>query len=162
VPAGAVLPGPAAPAWPRGGPPAMTPSELPRKLVDRTLRESLKHPAHLRALLREAVPALADAFVCEKGRLLDREVPAGGWRRGRGAGESGGGGGRRGGAALPSGVPSGRGGEGGTALVCVLVEPKSDTAPRVPLRSLYFAVCSWDRQWQQWARLPRPRPPLRL
>jgi hypothetical protein len=32
----------------------------------------------------------------------------------------------------------------------------------MPLRTLYFAVTYWDKQWYDWERLPRPRPKLRL
>jgi hypothetical protein len=48
------------------------------------------------------------------------------------------------------------------ALVLVLIEHQSDTDALLPLRMLYFAVGYWDRQWQEWARLARPRPPFRL
>jgi hypothetical protein len=46
--------------------------------------------------------------------------------------------------------------------VCILLEHQSDTDPLMPLRLLYFAVCYWDKQWQEWTRQPRPRRPFRL
>jgi hypothetical protein len=50
-------------------------SEGPRDLPDRVIRQALGHPANLSAFLQQAVPALADGFDCERGRLLDREFP---------------------------------------------------------------------------------------
>jgi hypothetical protein len=45
----------------------------------------------------------------------------------------------------------------------VLIEHQSDTGPLMPLRTLFLVVAYWDRQWQQWSRLPREeRPPFRL
>ncbi len=128
----------------------MTPSsERPRDLPDRVIRQSLRHPAHLRAFLEAAVPLLAPGFVwCEKARLLDREFPMDDWRRRE--------------ADLPFEIPYRLGTEELLALVVVLIKHQSDTDPLMPLRMLYFAVGYWDRQWQEWARLPRPRPPLRL
>ncbi len=79
---------------------------------------------------------------------MDREFPLDDWRNRE--------------ADLPFEVPY-RTEEGERlALVCVLIEHQSDTDPLMPLRSLYFAVGYWDRQWRTWAALPRPRPPLRL
>jgi hypothetical protein len=60
----------------------MTPSEdRPRDLLDRIIRQSLRHPAHLRAFLGAAVPELAGGFDCERARLLDREFSLDDWRR---------------------------------------------------------------------------------
>src|SRR5262245_30666305 len=126
----------------------MTSPEGTRNLLDRMLRQSLRHPAHLRALLKEAVPALAGGFVCERARLLDQEFPLDDWRQRE--------------ADLPFEVPYRLGDEELLALVCVLIEHQSDTDPFMPLRMLYFAVCYWDRQWQEWTRLARPRPKFRL
>jgi len=54
----------------------MRPSgEPPRDLADRVIREALQHPANLRAFLRQAVPTLADAFDCERGRFLPPQFP---------------------------------------------------------------------------------------
>ena len=49
--------------------------EPPRDLPDRVIRQSLRHPAHLRTLLQQAVPQLAAGFDCERARLIDREFP---------------------------------------------------------------------------------------
>src|SRR5262249_31599308 len=132
-----------------GGEPAVSPQPEPlHDLLDRWMRETLLHPANLRAFLRAAVPQLADAFDCESARLIDREFPLDDWRRRE--------------ADVPFEVPYNVGGESGTALVFLLIEHQSDTDTLVPLRTLYYAVVYWDRQWQAWTRLPSPRPPLRL
>src|SRR5947209_8130916 len=124
------------------------PSEPPHDLPDRMIRQALRHPANLRAFLRQAVPVLADGFDCDRARLLDREFPMEDWRRRE--------------ADLPFEVPYRAAGSDLLTLVCLLLEHQSDTDPIVPLRLLYFAVGYWDRQWQEWARTPRPRPPFRL
>jgi hypothetical protein len=127
----------------------MTPADQPpRKAEDRYLRQTLSDPANLRDFLQQAVPQLAAGFVYEQARLLDREFPTEDWRQRE--------------ADLPFEIPY-RTAEGVlTALVCILLEHQSDTDPMMPLRLLYFAVCYWDKQWQEWTRQPRPRPPLRL
>src|SRR2546421_6612805 len=120
--------------------------DLPRDLADRVIRESLHHPANLRAFLRRAVPTLADGFDCDRARLLDREFPLDDWRHRE--------------ADLPFEIPYRAGAAELRALVVVLLEHQSDTDPLLPLRLLYFAVTYWDRQWPQWEQLARPRPPL--
>jgi hypothetical protein len=124
------------------------PAEGPRHLTDRVLRQSLKHPTNLREFLGHAVPDLAPGFVAENVKLVDRDFPRDDWRNRE--------------ADLPFEVPYRVGGQEQTALVCVLIEHQSDTDPLIPMRMLYFATGYWDRQWQTWAQLPRPRPPLRL
>src|SRR6266705_533076 len=123
-------------------------SEPPRDLADRMIRQALRHPANLRAFLRQAVPTLADGFDCDRARLLDREFPLEDWRRRE--------------ADLPFEIPYRVGDAEVWALVCVLLEHQSDTDPLMPLRLLLFAVLYWDRQWRDWERLPPPRPTLRL
>jgi hypothetical protein len=97
-----------------------------RDLPDRIIRDSLKHPANLRAFLSRAVPALAGEFDCDRARLLDREFPLDDWRRRE--------------ADLPFEIPFRTGPEEWSALVVVLIEHQSDTDPLMPLRLLYFAV----------------------
>ncbi len=127
----------------------MNPQDEPlHDLLDRWVRETLLHPANLRSFLRAAVPDLADAFDCDHARLLDREFPMDDWRRRA--------------ADVPFEIPYRVGEEERTALVFVLIEHQSDTDTLIPLRTLYFVVLYWDRQWQAWTRLPTPRPPLRL
>src|SRR5947209_14803034 len=123
-------------------------SEPPRDLPDRIIRQALRHPANLRAFLRQAVPALADGFDCDRRRLLDREFPLDDWRRRE--------------ADLPSEVPYRLGAEELAALVYVLVEHQSAEDPAMPLRLLYFVVLYWERQWRAWEQLAAPKPPLRL
>ncbi len=120
----------------------------PRHLPDRVIRDSLRHPDNLRQFLRHAVPELADGFDCSRARLLDREFPLDDWWHRE--------------ADLPFEIPYRVGDGERLALVCVLIEHQSDTDALVPLRTLYFAVVYWDKQWRRWEALPRPKPPLRL
>lgn len=119
-----------------------------RDLADRVVRQSLQHPDNLRQFLEHAVPQLAGGFDCNRARLLDREFPLDDWRRRE--------------ADLPLEIPYRLGEQEVWALVCLLLEHQSDTDPLVPLRTLYFAVGYWDKQWYEWEQLPRPRPPFRL
>jgi Putative transposase, YhgA-like len=119
-----------------------------RNMADRIMRQSLQHPENLLAFLKRAVPQLADGFDCTRARLLDKEFPLDDWRQRE--------------ADLPFEIPFRDGDNEVWTVVYVLLEHQSDTDPLIPLRLLYIAVVCWDRQWQAWARLPRPRPPLRL
>jgi hypothetical protein len=120
----------------------------PRDVLDRMIRNSLRHSEHLRTFLEEAVPTLAAGFDCSRAHLLEREFPLDDWRLRE--------------ADLPFEIPYRYGTEESWALVCVLIEHQSDTDPLLPLRLLYFAVQYWDRQWRDWEQLSPPRPPLRL
>jgi hypothetical protein len=123
--------------------------DLPvRKLPDHLFRQTLKHPANLRAFLEEAVPHLAPGFDCPRARLMEREFPLDDWRNRE--------------ADLPFEIPYRTGSEEVLALVCVLIEHQSDTDLVMPLRMLYFAVVYWERQWHEWERQPRPKPALNL
>jgi hypothetical protein len=112
------------------------------------IRQALRHPANLRAFLRQAVPALAEGFDCDRARLLDREFPLDDWRRRE--------------ADLPFEVPYRLGVEELAALVYVLIEHQSAEDPAMPLRLLYFVVLYWERQWRAWEQRAAPKPPLRL
>ena len=107
-------------------------SQPPRDLSDRVIRHALCHPANLRAFLRQAVPALADGFDCDRLRLLDREFPTDDWRRRE--------------ADLPFEIPYRLGTEDLWALVYVLLEHQSAEDPAMPLHLLYFVVLYWERQ----------------
>jgi hypothetical protein len=121
----------------------------PRDLPDRAIRQALRHPANLRAFLRQAVGKLADGFDCERARLIDREFPFDDWRRRE--------------ADLPFEVPYRLGEEGETqAVVYVLVEHQSAEDPAMPLRLLVFLVLYWERRWRQWEQRGAPRPALRV
>jgi hypothetical protein len=115
---------------------------------DRALRQSLQHPENLRAFLHQAVPELADGFVCERARLLDREFPLDDWRRRA--------------SDLLFEIPYRSAAGEQLALVCVLIEHQSGPDPRMPLRMLVYAVLYWERQWKAWEESAPPRPPLRL
>jgi hypothetical protein len=124
-------------------------SEPPRDLADRAIREALHHPANLRAFLRQAVPALADAFDCDRRRVLPPQFPLDDWRRRE--------------ADLPFEVPYRlRPDEELWALVYVILEHQSAEDPAMPLRLLYFVVLYWERQWKAWEQRAAPKPPLRL
>ncbi len=126
----------------------MQPPGSPRDLPDRIIRQSLRNPANLRDFLRAVVPQLADGFVCEQARLLDREFFLDDWRRRE--------------ADLPFEIPYRTGVKELLALVYVLIEHQSDTDTFLPLRMLYSTVVYWDRQWREWEALPRPKPTFRL
>jgi hypothetical protein len=115
---------------------------------DRALRQSLQQPANLRAFLRQAVPDLADGFVYEQARLLDREFPLDDWRRRA--------------SDLVFEIPYRSAAGEQLALVCVLIEHQSEPDPRMPLRTLLYAVLYWERQWKAWEDTLPPRAPLRL
>jgi hypothetical protein len=126
----------------------MPPSDTPRDLADRLIRQSLRQPENLRDFLRQVVPDLADGFVFESLQLLDREFFLEDWRRRE--------------ADLPFEIPY-RTSEGEQmALVYLLIEHQSDTDPLMPFRMLSTTVSYWDRQWQAWANSPRPRSRLQL
>ena len=94
------------------------------------------------------MPALADGFDCDRARLVDREIVLPDWRRHE--------------ADLPFEIPYHAGAEEIPALVYVLIEHQSDTEALLPLRMLFYAVAYWERQWKEWEKTARPRPPLRL
>src|SRR5207244_2258068 len=119
-----------------------------RDLADRALRASLRHPDNLRALLRQAVPDLAEGFDYSRARLLERDLPLEDWR------------GRE--ADLPFEMPYRVGDQEQWALVLVFIEHQSDTDPLIPLRLLLAAVLYWEKQWAQSQAGPPPRPRLRL
>jgi hypothetical protein len=119
-----------------------------RDLADRAIRESLRHPEHLRGLLEQAVPDLAANFDYQKARLLDREFPIEDWRRRE--------------ADLPFEIPYRLGTSSTPTLVVLLLEHQSDTDPMMPLRLLYFAVVYWDQQWREWEKLTGSKPAFQL
>src|SRR5436309_14941232 len=110
-----------------------------RDLADRALRQSLRHPDNLRALLRQVVPDLADGFDCARARLLERDLQLEDWRRRE--------------ADLPFEIPYRSGDTEVWALVLVLIEHQSSPEAWLPLRLLLFAVLYWERQWRDWERL---------
>src|SRR5205809_7651815 len=93
--------------------------------LDRAIREQLRHPENLRALLTRVVPELAAGFDCEHARLLEREFPLDDWRRRE--------------ADLVFEVPYRDANGQRTTLVCVLIEHQSEADPRMPLRLLIYA-----------------------
>ena len=116
--------------------------------ADRMFRESLQQPDNLRAFLREVLPDLADGFDVSQARLLSREYLMDDWR------------GRE--ADLLFEIPWRSGEVERWALVCVLIEHQGRTDPRMPLRTLLYAVWYWERQFKAWTAIEGERPPLRL
>ena len=115
---------------------------------DRAIRQSLVYPDHLRSFLRQAVPDIADRFVCEQARLLDREFATDDWRKRE--------------SDLLFEIPF-RANDGvRLLLVCVLIEHQSEPDPLMPLRTLLYAVFFWERQWKDWEKAAPPKTALRL
>lgn len=115
---------------------------------DRALRQSLEHPENLKSFLHQAIPGLADHFVYERARRVDREFPLDDWRRREND--------------LLFEIPFREGGEVRTILVCVLIEHQSEPDPLMPLRMLLYAVLYWEKSWKAWEGRSTPRSPLRL
>ncbi len=119
-----------------------------RDVADRAIRQSLQQPDNLRDFLHQAVPELADGFVCEQAHLINREFPLDDWR------------GRE--SDLLFEIPYRDGTDDLVALVCVPIEHQSQPDPRMPLRLLIYAVLYWERQWKAQEASPPPRGPLSL
>jgi len=116
-------------------------------MPDRALRDSLRHPEHLRSLLRQAAPALAESFDYARMKPIERAFDLDDWR------------GRE--ADLLFEVPF-RTNVDRAALVCVLIEHQSDPDPLMSLRMLLDAALYWERQWRDHQQASPPRSPLRL
>jgi hypothetical protein len=116
--------------------------------ADRSIREQLQNPANLRDLLRDVVPHLVDGFDFAKSEFLKPQFPLEGWRYRE--------------SDLLFRVPY-RAAEGEMpVLVCVLIEHQSRPDPRMPLRTLLYAVLYWEREWKEWEKSKPPRPPFQL
>ncbi len=50
----------------------------------------------------------------------------------------------------------------GWVLICLLLEHQSSPDPRIPLRTLVYAVSWWEREWKEWETAHDFRVPLRL
>jgi hypothetical protein len=123
--------------------------ELPRDLRDRLFPRALQRPEALRAFLRQAVPAYADRFDCDRLRPLDRETFTPNWFSRE--------------ADLPLEVPfRGGGGEEALALVLLLIEHQTAADPLLPLRMLFYAVCYWMDQLRRWEGQKKKEGPFRL
>jgi hypothetical protein len=119
-----------------------------RDFADRAIPQALRYSQHLRSLLHQAVPTLADGFDCDRVDFLEREFPLDDWRRRE--------------SDLLCLIPYRTGTEEVSTLVCVLIEHQSRPDPLMPLRTLLYAVLFWEREWKQWEQLPEPRPRFRL
>ncbi len=116
--------------------------------ADRALRTALQDPENLRAFLSRAMPTLVERFDCSQARLAPRDFLLDDWR------------GRE--SDLLFEIPyRDKDGERIT-LVCVLIEHQSSSDPRMPLRTLLYAVLYWEREWRRWEIMPAPKPAFRL
>jgi hypothetical protein len=120
----------------------------PHDFPDQGIREQLEDPSNLRDLLTEVLGELAVGFVCEEREILKREFPLEDWRHRE--------------SDLLFRIPYRTAAETVPVFVCVLVEHQSQPDPRMPLRTLVYAVLYWEREWKTWEGLAPPRPPLRL
>jgi hypothetical protein len=124
------------------------PPPLPRDFPDRAIRDALVRPDNLRALLRRAVPELAERLDYSHLEIVQRSYLLDDWRR-READVL---------VSLPLlGAP-----EGQQVLICVLVEHLSGLDPVMPLRVLLYGVLHWEQQWQAWEQGHKYGVPLRL
>jgi hypothetical protein len=115
---------------------------------DRAFRKSLEDRDNLRSFLKEALPKLADGFDCSRARLAPREFLLDDWRRRE--------------SDLLFEIPyRDKDGERLT-LVCILIEHQSKSDPRMPLRTLVYAVLYWDRESKAWEKAESPKPEFKL
>jgi hypothetical protein len=124
------------------------PADLPRTLSDHLVRDALRSAANLRDFLRAAVPKLADGFDYTRVQEAPREFLTEHWRSRE--------------VDLLFEIPYRTARRERTAWVVVLIEHQSDTDPVVPLRTLFFVVGHWVKQWQEWDAAGPGRGPLRL
>jgi len=117
-------------------------------IADRVIRRALQHPENLRAFLAEVLKDLAKGFDCARARLLPRDFLLDDWR------------GRE--ADMLFEVPYRNAENERLALVCLLIEHQTRSDPRMPLRTLVYAVLYWEREWRRWETMSSPRPEFRL
>jgi hypothetical protein len=123
-------------------------SPLPHHFPDRAIRDALAHPHNLRALLRRALPELAEQLDFEQLEVVSRAFLLDDWRRRE--------------ADILVRLPLRLGAEGEAALVCVLVEHQSAPDQAMPLRGLLYAVLYWEQEWKAWEAHHERGRPLRL
>ena len=109
-------------------------SEAPRDPADRVIRQALAASCQSPPVPASSRARAGRRFDCQRGRLLERELPLDDWRRRE--------------ADLPFEVPYRLGDDELWALVYVLIEHHSGEDPVMPLRVLYFVVLYWERQWR--------------
>ncbi len=124
------------------------PDETLHDMADRILRKTLQHPTNLEAFLAEVLKDLATGFNCKRARLLPRDFLLDDWR------------GRE--ADLLFEIPYQSTDGERIALVCVLIEHQTRADPRMPLRTLLYAVLYWEREWRRWETMNAPRPEFKL
>lgn len=115
---------------------------------DRAVRLLQAYPAHLRELVQDVSPRLAPRLAFDRAQPLVRDFALPDWRRRE--------------SDLLFHVPF-LPGEGLTELlICLLVEHQSAIDPAMPLRTLWYAVLYWERQWLAWSKNHARGEPLRL
>ena len=115
---------------------------------DRAIRKLQAIPAHLRELVQAVAPALAARLDFERRTELKRDFPLPDWRRRE--------------TDLLFHVPFRAGEPADETLLCLLIEHQSAEDPPAPLRTLWYAVLYWERQWRAWADDHQRGDPLRL
>jgi hypothetical protein len=109
---------------------------LPHDYPDRQIREGLLLPANLRALLRRAVPELAERFAYDRIEVVRPTFLLDDWRK------------RESDVLLRSPLLATAGEQ--QVLVCVLIEHWSNPDHAMPLRVLLYGVLYWEREWRDW------------
>jgi Putative transposase, YhgA-like len=114
---------------------------------DRAIRSLQSFPAHLRELVQDVAPQIVPRLDFDHSRPLERDFPLPDWRRRE--------------ADLLFHVPF-RGEADQETLVCLLIEHQSAADPPAPLRTLWYAVLYWERQWRAWSDQHQRGKPLAL
>ncbi len=123
--------------------------ELPlHDFPDRAIRALQSEPAHLRELVQDVAPDVAPRLDFDKAKPLARDFPLPDWRRRE--------------ADLLFHVPFRDGDPAQETLLCLLIEHQSAEDPPMALRTLWYAVLYWERQWRAWTDGHKRGEPLRL
>jgi len=107
-----------------------------RDFPDHALRRLPEEPANLRDLVAARLPDLVDRMDFSRVQYEPREFLMEDWRKRE--------------CDLFARVPFRTGQGDGHILICILVEHQSSPDPRMPLRTLVYAVGYWEREWKEW------------
>ncbi len=119
-----------------------------RDFPDHALRRLLENPANLRDLVAALRPDLAARMDFSRLQPEPREFLMEDWRKRE--------------CDLFFRVPYRTGDKDGFILICLLLEHQSSPDPRMPLRTLVYAVSYWEREWKEWEDRHDFRTPLVL
>ena len=123
-------------------------SDAMPNFADRAIREALDDTDNLRAILRRVLRDAAELFEYAKKKPLPRDFLLPNWS-GRERDYL---------CEIPYRVGDGE----RQALVCVLIEHQTQPNPRMPLRTLIYAVFYWEKCLRAWESSPSPRAVFRL